>query len=526
MFSNCPYCGFLVALDEAGQPLSRCPNCAQRLRDDDASTDAATTPTAHDAGTTTSDPAGHVSEPTPSASAPSPVLEPPRGKADAAAADTRRQPSAAVDLQPIAVADETASARPDATTPAVVPDAAALARQDAAPGAMTPQANAGDDAGTMQAAGPATSVSKVRTPEGEEAATPLGASAAAADDTSPQPALRAARPEPPAVAAAADVVPAAADVQPAEPAQAGEPGGAAPPLPAPESGAEPPSATAPEPNAPSAATMTDDSTAGIADESPSARATDTSSTAAKKTSTPLLAADSLAAQPIEGAPPAPPDGDGPAVSGKGEGVAMSAATPAAAFPQSTDATAAAAPAVPPKPVRRKPGTTAVPSFARARAGAVAVDRRRLALRWSAIVALSLLLILQLVLSDRARLAGDARWRVVLTQLCGVLQCTLPAWHEPRAFRVIERDITLRRPGVLRVSARIRNDARWPQPWPALQLTLSDANGRDVATRVFTPSEYLGGAPTQSELGSGQSAALSMEIVEPGPQAVAFTFDFH
>src|SRR5688500_3368106 len=162
MFSNCPYCGFLVALDEAGQPLSRCPNCAQRLREDDASTDAATTPTAHDAGTTTSDPAGHVSEPTPSASAPSPVLEPPRGKADAAAADTRRQPGPAVDLHPIAVADKTASARPDA---------AALARQDAAPGAMTPQANAGDDAGTMQAAGPATSVSKVRTPEGEEAAT-------------------------------------------------------------------------------------------------------------------------------------------------------------------------------------------------------------------------------------------------------------------------------------------------------------------------------------------------------------------
>lgn len=207
-------------------------------------------------------------------------------------------------------------------------------------------------------------------------------------------------------------------------------------------------------------------------------------------------------------------------------MAMSAATPAAAFPQPTDATTTAAPAMPPKPVRRKPGTTAVPSFARARAGAVAVDRRRLALRWSAIVALSLLLILQLVLSDRARLAGDARWRVVLTQLCGVLQCTLPAWHEPRAFRVIERDITLRRPGVLRVSARIRNDARWPQPWPTLQLTLSDANGRDVATRVFIPSEYLGGAPTQSELGSGQSAALSMEIVEPGPQAVAFTFDFH
>ena len=218
--------------------------------------------------------------------------------------------------------------------------------------------------------------------------------------------------------------------------------------------------------------------------------------------------------------------DVPAAAGQGDGTATPAATPTAALPQTADAPVEIAPIALPKPVRRKPGTAAVPSFARARAGAVAVDRRRLALRWTAIAALSLLLILQLVLSDRARLAGDARWRGVLTQLCGVLQCTLPAWHEPRAFRVVERDITLRRPGVLRVSARIRNDAHWAQPWPALQLTLSDANGRDVATRVFAPREYLGGTPTQSELGSGQSAALSMEIVEPGPHAVAFTFDFH
>jgi len=271
--------------------------------------------------------------------------------------------------------------------------------------------------------------------------------------------------------------------------------------------------------------VADDSTAEGADDP--AMAAESSATAIEQVTTEQATAPSPAdipppAEPGAGAATAPPEGDGPA-----EDVATPVATHEAAFPQTADAIAATAPAKPPKPVRRrKPGATAVPSFARARAGAVAVDRRRLALRWAAIAALSLLLILQLVLSDRARLAGDARWRVVLTQLCGVLQCTLPAWHEPRAFRVIERDITLRRPGVLRVSARIRNDARWAQPWPALQLTLSDANGRDVATRVFTPSEYLGGAPTQSELGSGQSAALSMEIVEPGPQAVAFTFDFH
>jgi hypothetical protein len=273
--------------------------------------------------------------------------------------------------------------------------------------------------------------------------------------------------------------------------------------------------------------MIDEAAAGGADDS--ATAMEPSATATEQTTTSLPAAIPLAAEPGASPAPVPPDGDLPAAPGQRKKVATPAATlvatPVSTSKQVAHATAIAAPAGAPKPVRRKPGATAVPSFARARVAAVTVDRRRLAQRWAAIAALSLLLVLQLLISDRARLAGDARWRALLTQLCGVLQCTLPAWREPRAFRVIERDITLRTPGVLRVSARIRNDARWAQPWPALQLTLSDANGRDVATRVFTPREYLGGEPTQSELGSGHSAALSMEIVEPGPQAVAFTFDF-
>jgi hypothetical protein len=61
--------------------------------------------------------------------------------------------------------------------------------------------------------------------------------------------------------------------------------------------------------------------------------------------------------------------------------------------------------------------------------------------------------------------------------------------------------------------------------PALLLTLSDLDGRAVGARVFTPREYLGAAPTQATLASGQSAMLSMDVLEPGPRIVAFTFDF-
>jgi hypothetical protein len=528
MFSNCPYCGFLVALDEAGQPLSRCPNCAQRLRDDDASTDvvASTTPADDGAGTTASNTASHASEPAPSA--PTSTLEsapePQRSEAGAVLArETRTTPATPTELPSVAAGNETASRRPNATSPSVVPDSAPLARQDAAPKPITTQANADGDADAMQPAVAAEPASIARTPEGEA---PTAADDTGSADAKPTPLRTASQvaPPPDTDAVTTEAAPAAANAQRAKPGEAGETDGVAPSLPTTAPDAEPVSGSGPEPDAQPAAAMTDDSAVGSADDS--ATATEASVTTVEKTPARSPAAVPLAAESSEGVAPGLSDGAMSAATAQGKDVATPATMPATSAPQAADATVETAPATPPKPARRKPGATAVPSFARARVGAVAVDRRRLALRWAAIAALSLLLVLQLLLSDRARLAGDARWRGLLTQLCGVLQCTLPAWREPRAFRVIERDITLRRPGVLRVNARIRNDARWAQPWPALQLTLSDANGRDVATRVFTPSEYLGGMPTQSELGSGQSAALSMEVVEPGPQAVAFTFDFH
>jgi hypothetical protein len=54
-----------------------------------------------------------------------------------------------------------------------------------------------------------------------------------------------------------------------------------------------------------------------------------------------------------------------------------------------------------------------------------------------------------------------------------LRCSVPAWREPAAFHVTSRDV---RPhptaaGVLLVTATFRNDARFAQPWPRLQLSL-------------------------------------------------------
>lgn len=203
-----------------------------------------------------------------------------------------------------------------------------------------------------------------------------------------------------------------------------------------------------------------------------------------------------------------------------------------------DAVAERAPAVPearepppsvpaadaPTPARRdKPA----PSFARIRAPAAAANARR---RWtlpSLIAGLSLLLVLQWILADRARLAADAGWRPFVAQVCATLRCELPPWREPSAFALLERDVRPHPdvPGALRVTATFRNDARWPQPWPQVMLTLSDVDGHAVGARVFDAGEYLGAAPTQKELSSGQTATIRMDVLEPAPRVVAFAFDF-
>ena len=228
------------------------------------------------------------------------------------------------------------------------------------------------------------------------------------------------------------------------------------------------------------------------------------------------------------APPLDDTADAEGVQALGDD-ALASLPPADATAESPDAvivepvpdTASSVPAAPRKHA---------PSFVR---GEHAPAEAGVSRRWwipASLVGLTLLLVLQIVLADRARLATDARWRPVLSQACSVLGCELPPWREPAAITLLDRDVRPdpRRPGVLHATASFRNDARWPQPWPTLVLTLSDADGRVTGARSFAPSEYLHAADattTQNGLASGQSASVALDVIEPAPRTVAFTFEF-
>lgn len=146
--------------------------------------------------------------------------------------------------------------------------------------------------------------------------------------------------------------------------------------------------------------------------------------------------------------------------------------------------------------------------------------------WLAAAALLLLLLGQMVLAERHRWALQPAWRAAYEPLCGLLGCSLPPWHEPQAFALLAREIGPHPAAAdaLLLSASLRNDAAWAQPLPMLELSLSDLDGQVVGFRRFYPSEYR----LQSEaelLAPGQTAALQLELVDPGKDALAFALEF-
>lgn len=221
------------------------------------------------------------------------------------------------------------------------------------------------------------------------------------------------------------------------------------------------------------------------------------------------AIDPRLAKPLETARSA--EAPDPDVDGAGDGTAEAAADAAVAANE---------PAETAKPKAKR--SRHAPSFVRRHAPAPA---RTSNWRWWLIVAaLALLLVSQMLLAQRNELAANARWRPLVSGLCGVLQCDVPAWREPAAFTMLQRSVQPKpgATGVLHVNASFRNDARWPQPWPTVLLTLSDMDGRQVGLRAFKPGEYhaKGGY-----IAPGQSTTIQLDVIEPAQQVVAFTFDF-
>lgn len=149
--------------------------------------------------------------------------------------------------------------------------------------------------------------------------------------------------------------------------------------------------------------------------------------------------------------------------------------------------------------------------------------------WFAACALLLLaLAAQAAWSERDRWLDAPGVRAWLDPACARLGCRLPLQRDATLLVLSSRDIRPHPsvPGALIISATLRNDAPFAQPYPTLKITLSNLDEQRVAMRRFRADEYIADAGERAAgLGPGASSALAFEVVDPGQDAIAFEFDF-
>ena len=119
-------------------------------------------------------------------------------------------------------------------------------------------------------------------------------------------------------------------------------------------------------------------------------------------------------------------------------------------------------------------------------------------------------------------------RALLESWCPRIGCLMPERHDPSTIRVASRDYRghPKYEGALLVTAALVNSAAFIQPYPRMQFSLFNVNGQIIATRIFTPSEYLGaGVAENAGMRPRVPLQIKLEILAPDEAVVSFEFRF-
>ena len=148
------------------------------------------------------------------------------------------------------------------------------------------------------------------------------------------------------------------------------------------------------------------------------------------------------------------------------------------------------------------------------------------LRWGGLSVLMLMLLLgQYLAFNFNELGRTPEWRGFYSTVCGAVGCTLP--NPSDVTRLRGANLVVREhPGIdnaLVVDLLLFNKADYEQPFPLLELGFTALDGTTVASRRFTPDEYLKGDLAGADgMPINTPIHISLEILNPGDQAKNYT----
>lgn len=159
------------------------------------------------------------------------------------------------------------------------------------------------------------------------------------------------------------------------------------------------------------------------------------------------------------------------------------------------------------------------------------DRRlkRNALHFFSVLVAAMALTGQYAYFQFDHLARTAQLRPYYEKVCAIIHCQLPTLQNVKQIR--GSNLIIRsHPSYLNaliVDAIISNRASYAQIFPLLELTFSDINDVVVASRTFTPDEYLKGELLNlASMPARAPIHITLEIVDPGATAVNYALQFH
>jgi predicted Zn finger-like uncharacterized protein len=140
--------------------------------------------------------------------------------------------------------------------------------------------------------------------------------------------------------------------------------------------------------------------------------------------------------------------------------------------------------------------------------------RRRGVAIAAMLLLVLAAVLQAIYAFRTEIAAAVpELRPGLERACAAIGCRVAYPKQPQHLSIEGSDLSVpdaAKPGLIVLSATIRNRAPHAVAYPSIELTLTNAQDQTVARRVFPPSDYAGHAAAGA-LAAGAEAAVKLDI---------------
>ena len=107
--------------------------------------------------------------------------------------------------------------------------------------------------------------------------------------------------------------------------------------------------------------------------------------------------------------------------------------------------------------------------------------------------------------------------------CEFTGCKPPLRIDPASINIAQTRVDLHPevPGALRIKINLINKATYPQPYPPLQVTLSDKDGRIVGRRTYRSNDYQTNDDGEKLLDPGILAIATLNLAHPNENAVGF-----